>query len=410
MRFFLMAVKVALRALRRNALRSLLTTLGIVIGVGAVIAMVSISQGASVSVQEKIASLGNNLLVILSGSISRGGVRTGSGGLPTLTVADARAIQRECPAVSAVAYARRQVQQVVAGNQNWSTAVMGASPAYDTVRDWPMATGRFLSKQEEQSAATTAVLGQTVVQNLFGPGQSPLGQTIRIKNVPFRVVGVLSSKGQSLQGTDQDDVVLIPFSTAERKVLGTPMLGTVGVIFASAASGEVVPEAQRQITALLRQRHRVRPGQNDDFIIRNLSDIAATAQSTNRMMSILLASVASVSLLVGGIGIMNIMLVSVTERTREIGIRMAVGATDWHILTQFLLEAVVLSTVGGILGVVCGTVGAKLVSVLAGWPTLLSPEVILLAVMFSSAVGIFFGFYPARRAAHLDPIQALRYE
>jgi putative ABC transport system permease protein len=410
MRFVLVAVKVALRALRRNALRSLLTTLGIVIGVGAVIAMVSISQGASVSVQEKIASLGNNLLVILSGSTSRGGVRTGSGGLPTLTVHDARVMQRECPAVSAVAYARRQVLQLVAGNQNWSTAVTGVSLEYDTVRDWPVMSGRFLTKQDEQSAATSAVLGQTVVQNLFGPGQDPLGQSIRINNMPFRVVGVLSAKGQSPQGTDQDDVVLIPFSTAERKVLGSPMLGTVGVIFASAVSAEMIPEAQRQITALLRQRHRIRPGQSDDFTIRNLSDVAATAESTNRMMSILLASVASVSLLVGGIGIMNIMLVSVTERTREIGIRMAVGAKHWHILAQFLLEAIVLSTVGGILGVVCGVVGAKLVSLFAGWPTLVSPEVILLAVAFSGAVGIFFGFYPARRAAYLDPIQSLRYE
>ena len=410
MRFVLIAAKVAVRALRRNVLRSLLTTLGIVIGVGAVIAMVSISQGASVSVQEKIASLGDNLLVILSGSTSRGGVRTGSGGLPTLTIGDARAIQREASAVRAVAYSRRQVLQVVAGNQNWSTSVTGVSAEYDTVRNWPVMTGRFLSRQEDHSAATSVVLGQTVAHNLFGPGQNPLDQVIRIHNVPFRVVGVLRPKGQSLQGTDQDDVVLIPFATAERKVLGTPMLGSVGIIFVSAVSPEAIPEAERQITALLRQRHRLRPSQNNDFTIRNLSDVAATAESTNRMMSILLASVASVSLLVGGIGIMNIMLVSVTERTREIGIRMAVGAKQWHILTQFLLEAVVLSTIGGLLGVVCGIVSAKLVSALAGWPTLVSPEVIVLAVAFSSAVGIFFGFYPARRAAHLDPIQALRYE
>jgi putative ABC transport system permease protein len=410
MRFALIAIKVALRALRRNVLRSLLTTLGIVIGVGAVIAMVSISQGASAAVQAQIASLGNNLLVLLPGSVTRGGVRTGSGGRSSLTVKDAKAIQQECTAVSAVAYARRQVLQVVAGNQNWSTAINGVSIEYETVREWPVIAGRFLSKQDEQSAATSAVLGQTVVENLFGLGQDPLGQVIRINNVPFRVVGVLSVKGQSPQGTDQDDVVLIPFSTAERRVIGTTKLGSVGVIFVSAVSAEAVPEAERQITALLQQRHRLRPGQDNDFMIRNLSDVAATAESTNRMMSILLASVASVSLLVGGIGIMNIMLVSVTERTREIGIRMAVGAKHWHILAQFLLEAVVLSTVGGILGVICGVVGARLVSVLAGWPTLLSPEVILLAVAFSSAVGIFFGFFPARRAAHLDPIQALRYE
>ena len=410
MRLLLTTVKIALRALRRNALRSLLTTLGIIIGVAAVIAMVSIGQGASVSVQERIASLGNNMLIILSGTTTQGGVRTGTGGLPTLTVNDAKAIQRECPAVSAVTYTRRQVQQIVAGNQNWSTAVAGVTPEYQVVRDWPVTSGRFLNKQDEESAATSAVLGQTVVQNLFGPGQNPVDQVIRINNVPFRVVGILTPKGQSTQGTDQDDAVFIPFSTAERKVLGTQMLGTVGAIMVSAVSPEAIPEAQRQITTLLRERHRIRRGQNDDFSIRNLADIAATAQSTSQVMNILLASVASVSLLVGGIGIMNIMLVSVTERTREIGIRMAVGAKSRHILTQFLLEAVVLSSIGGIVGVVLGVVGAKLVSALANWPTIVPPDAILLAITFSAAVGIFFGFYPARKAARLDPIQALRYE
>jgi putative ABC transport system permease protein len=410
MRFLLITVKIALRALRRNAMRSLLTVLGIIIGVAAVIAMVSISQGASASVQEKIASLGNNMLVILSGSITQGGVRMGLGARPTLTVGDAKAIQRECPAVGAVTYTKRQGLQVVAGNQNWSTSIAGATPEYATVRDWSVEAGRFLTKQEEESAATAAVLGQTVVQNLFGGGQNPLDQIIRINNVPFRVVGVLSPKGQSPQGQDQDDVVLIPFSTAERKVLGTQMLGTVGAIMVSAISPEAIPEAQRQITVLLRERHRLKRTQDNDFTIRNLADIAATAESTSRIMSILLASVASVSLLVGGIGIMNIMLVSVTERTREIGIRMAVGAKARQILTQFLLEAVVLSTIGGILGVIFGVVGAKLISALAGWATLLPPEAMVLAVLFSGAVGIFFGFYPARKAARLDPIQALRYE
>ncbi|MGH8070179.1 MAG: ABC transporter permease [Candidatus Entotheonellia bacterium] len=410
MRLLLMTVKIALRALRRNAMRSLLTTLGIIIGVAAVIAMVSIGQGASVSVQEQIARMGNNMLIILSGTTTQGGVRSGSGGAPTLTANDAKAIQRECPAVGAVTYMRRQVQQVVAGNQNWSTAINGVTPEYQIVRDWAVAAGRFLNKQEEESAATSAVLGQTVVQNLFGPGQNPVDQTIRINNVPFRVVGVLTAKGQSTQGQDQDDAVFIPFSTAERKVLGTRMLGSVGAIMVSAVSPEAIPEAQRQMTNLLRERHRIRRGQNDDFTIRNLADIAATAQSTNQVMSILLASVASVSLLVGGIGIMNIMLVSVTERTREIGIRMAVGAKSRHILTQFLLEAVVLSSIGGIVGAILGVVGAKLVSALANWPTIVPPDAIFLAVMFSAAVGIFFGFYPARKAARLDPIQALRYE
>jgi putative ABC transport system permease protein len=410
MRLLLVTVKIALRALRRNAMRSLLTTLGIIIGVAAVIAMVSIGQGASVSVQERIASLGNNMLIILSGTTTQGGVRSGSGGKPTLTVNDAKAIQRECSAVGAVTYTKRQVQQVVAGNQNWSTAVSGVTPEYQTVRDWPVVMGRFLNKQDEESAATSAVLGQTVVQNLFGSGQNPIDQEIRISNVPFRVVGVLASKGQSTQGQDQDDAVLVPFSTAERKVLGTQMLGTVGAIMVSAISPEAIPEAQRQITNLLRERHRIRRGQNDDFSVRNLADIAATAQSTSQVMNILLASVASVSLVVGGIGIMNIMLVSVTERTREIGLRMAVGAKSRHILTQFLLEAVVLSSIGGIVGVLLGVVGAKLVSALANWPTIVPPEAIFLAITFSAAVGIFFGFYPARKAARLDPIQALRYE
>jgi len=410
MRLLAVTVKVALRALRRNTMRSLLTILGIIIGVAAVIAMVSIGQGASVAVQEQIARMGNNMLVLLAGSTTQGGVRSGSGGAPSLTTHDARAIQRECPAVSAVTYLRRQVLQLVNGNQNWSTAVSGVTPEYQIVRDWALAAGRFLSKQDEESGATVVVLGQTVVQNLFGAGQNPVDQVIRIKNVPFRVVGVLTPKGQSTQGSDQDDAVFIPFTTAERKVLGASKLGMVSSILVSSVNSEAIPEAQRQITELLRERHRLRRSQSDDFTIRNLADVAATAQSTNQAMSILLASVASVSLLVGGIGIMNIMLVSVTERTREIGIRMAVGAKSRHILTQFLLEAVVLSTIGGIVGAVLGIVASHLVSTLAEWPIVVPPEAVLLAVVFSGAVGIFFGFYPARRAARLDPIQALRYE
>ena len=274
----------------------------------------------------------------------------------------------------------------------------------------PLTAGRFLTKQDDESGATVAVLGQTVVDNLFGSGQNPLDQVVRINNVPFRVVGILTPKGQSTQGSDQDDTVLIPFTTAERKVMGAAMVGTVGSIMVSAVSPEFIPEAERQIKMLLRERHRLKSNQDDDFMIRNLADVAATAQSTNQSMSILLASVASVSLLVGGIGIMNIMLVSVTERTREIGIRMAVGAKRQDILTQFLLEAMVLSTLGGIFGVVLGIVGSQLVSAIAEWPTIVPIEAILLAVVFSGAVGIFFGFYPARKAAHLDPIQALRYE
>jgi len=410
MRLLIIAVRIAFRALRRNTLRSLLTILGIIIGVAAVIAMVSISQGASVAVQEQIARMGNNLLVILPGSVTQGGVRTGAGGRASLRVNDAKAMQRECPAVSAVTYLRRQVQQVVVGNQNWSTSIFGVTPEYQTVRDWPLVAGRFITKQDDESGAAVALLGQTVVENLFGPGQTPLEQVVRINNVPFRVVGILTPKGQSTQGTDQDDTVLIPFTTAERKVMGAAMLGTVGSIMVSAVSPELIPEAQRQITALLRERHRLKSTQDNDFQIRNLADVAATAQSTSQSMSILLASVASVSLVVGGIGIMNIMLVSVTERTREIGIRMAVGAKRRDILTQFLLEAVVLSTLGGLCGVVLGVIGSQLVSALAAWPTIVPLEAILLAVVFSGAVGVFFGFYPARKAAYLDPIEALRYE
>jgi putative ABC transport system permease protein len=362
---FLNVMKIALRALWRNAMRSFLTILGIVIGVAAVIAMVSIGRGASLAVQERINTMGNNMLIVLSGSTTQAGVRSGSGGRPTLTVRDAQAIQRECPAVRAVTYAIRQVLQIVAGNQNWSTAVFGVTADYPVVRDWPVAAGRFLSRQDEESGATTAVLGLTVVQNLFGPGQNPVDQMIRIKNVPFRVVGVLTAKGQSTMGTDQDDTVLIPFSTAERKVIGTAMLGTVGSIMVSATSPEAMPEAQHQLQRLLHQRHRIPRGQDDDFTIRNLADVAATAQSTSATMSLLLASVAAVSLLVGGIGIMNIMLVSVTERTHEIGLRMAVGAKRRDILTQFLLEAVVLSTLGGCCGIVVGLNVTRVVAVLA---------------------------------------------
>jgi putative ABC transport system permease protein len=410
MRLLIIAVRIAFRALRRNTLRSLLTILGIIIGVAAVIAMVSISQGASVAVQEQIARMGNNLLVILPGSVTQGGVRTGAGGRASLRVNDAKAMQRECPAVSAVTYLRRQVQQVVAGNQNWSTSIFGVTPEYQTVRDWPLVAGRFMTKQDDESGAAVAVLGQTVVENLFGLGQTYLYHIVLVNNVPFRVVGILTPKGQSTQGADQDDTVLIPFTTAERKVMGAAMLGTVGSIMVSAVSPELIPDAQRQITALLRERHRLKSTQDNDFQIRNLADVAATAQSTSQSMSILLASVASVSLVVGGIGIMNIMLVSVTERTREIGIRMAVGAKRRDILTQFLLEAVVLSTLGGLWGVVLGVIGSQLVSALAAWPTIVPLEAILLAVVFSGAVGVFFGFYPARKAAYLDPIEALRYE
>jgi putative ABC transport system permease protein len=410
MRLLAVTVKIAFRAIWRNAMRSLLTILGVIIGVAAVIAMVSIGQGASLAVQEQIARMGNNMLIILSGTTTQGGLRMRAEGGARLRRTDATAIERDCPAVSVVTYSRRRVLQVVVGNQNWGTAVIGVTPAYQFVRDWSVTAGRFLNQHDEASGATVAVLGQTVAVNLFAPGQDPLGEIIRIRNTPFRIIGILAPKGQTMQGTDQDDTVIIPFTTAERRVFGASTIGAVEVLMVSAVSPEAIPEAVRQIRALLRERHRLRPGQADDFTIRNLADVAATAESTNQSMRILLASVASVSLLVGGIGIMNIMLVSVTERTREIGLRMAVGAKRRDILTQFLLEAIVLSTIGGFCGVLAGIACSKLVSSLAAWPTILPVETILLAVVVASAVGIFFGFYPARQAARLDPIQALRYE
>jgi putative ABC transport system permease protein len=405
-----MTARTALRALRRNKLRSALTMLGVVIGVGAVIVMVSIGQGASAAVRAQIEALGTNLLMVIPGATTRAGVRSGWGGATTLTVADARAIGEECEAISGVAWSRRQVVQVIQGELNWSTEVQGASPDFFVVRNWAIAAGESFGPRDEETANRVAVLGQTVVENLFGPGEDPVGAVIRVKDVPFRVLGVLARKGQTSWGRDQDDTVVIPFSTAERRVLGAEILGTVDLIFASAARGQDLPAAEEQIAALLRQRHRIPEGGDDDFGIRNLSDMAEAQESTSRVMATLLLCVAAISLLVGGIGIMNILLVSVTERTREIGIRMAVGAKRRHILLQFLVEAVVLSVAGGLLGVVLGVASSQAIAELAGWPTLLSAGAVLGALLFSAAVGVAFGFWPARRAASLDPIAALRYE
>jgi putative ABC transport system permease protein len=404
-----MTARTALRALRRNKLRSVLTMLGVVIGVGAVIVMVSIGQGASAAVRAQIEALGTNLLMVIPGATTRAGVRSGWGGASTLTVQDARAIGEECSAVSGVAWSRRQIGQVVQAELNWSTQIQGASSAYFAVRNWPVASGETFGPRDEETANRVAVLGQTVVDNLFGVGEDPLGAVIRVKDVPFRVIGVLQRKGQTTWGNDQDDTVIIPFSTAERRVLGAEILGTVDLIFASTDRTEDLPIAVEQITDLLRQRHRLTDG-TDDFTVRNLNDMAQAQESTSRVMATLLLCVAAISLLVGGIGIMNILLVSVTERTREIGIRMAVGAKRRHILLQFLVEAVVLSLVGGLLGVALGLASSWAVSELAGWPTLISVGSVLGALLFSAAVGIAFGFWPARRAAALDPIAALRYE
>ncbi len=405
-----MTVITALRALRRNLLRSTLTMLGVIIGVAAVIAMVSVGRGADAAVQQQIQSLGNNLLMIIPGATTANGVRSGSGAASTLTVADAAAVARDCPAVAEITWVKRQVVQVVYGNQNWSTSAQGVTPSYPLVRDWPVTAGRFFDEKDEAGANPVALLGQTVIDHLFEVGEDPIGATIRVKNVPFQVIGVLERKGQTGWGQDQDDVVIMPFSTAERRVLGTQILGTADMVWATTATAAAIPEAERQVRALLHERHRTPPGQDDDFTVRDLGEIAEASRSASQVMANLLLSIASVSLLVGGIGIMNIMLVSVTERTREIGVRLAVGARARHILLQFLVEATALSLVGGAAGVVLGIVVTRLIASLAAWPTLLSAPAAAGAFLVAGAIGIFFGFYPARRAARLDPIAALRYE
>lgn len=410
MKLLRLSTLAALAALRRNKLRSVLTMLGVIIGVAAVIAMVSIGQGASSAVQEQIRSLGTNLLMVVPGATTAAGVRSGWGGVSTLTVADARAIERECPAVAAVAYLRRQVVQVLHAEQNWSTVLQGTNAAFASVRDWPVERGTFFSEREEEAGARVAVLGQTVVDQLFGPGQDPLGATIRVRNVPLTVIGILSRKGQTAWGQDQDDLVVVPFATAERRILGSQFLGTVDILFASAQAVADIPVAAEQIRQLLRERHRIPSGEEDDFTVRSLEDMARASESASRTMTRLLFAVASISLLVGGIGIMNILLVSVTERTREIGIRMAVGAKPRHILMQFLVEAVLLSGAGGLIGAGVGVAASFFVAHLAQWPTLLSPAAVAGALAFSGAVGIFFGYYPAWKASRLDPIAALRYE
>ena len=403
---WLMTLRIALRALGRNKLRSFLTMLGIIIGVGAVIAMVAIGEGAKKRVQEQIASLGTNLLVVLPGTMTLGGARTGSGGVQTLVDSDAKAIMDEIPLVIQTSPVVRGVQQVIAGDQNWSTSIQGVAPEFQQIRAWVVVQGRFISQADVDSTAKVALVGQTVAYNLFG-GESPIDAIVRIKKIPFRVIGVLGPKGQTGFGTDQDDVVMIPYTTMQKRVLGVTYVHQIVV---SAVSAEKTNDAKEQITALLRQRHRISPGRDDDFFIRNLSDIAEAAANSATVMAFLLGSIASVSLLVGGIGIMNIMLVSVTERTREIGIRMAVGARSRDIMLQFLVEAVVMAASGGMVGILLGIGSSNVLSRLADWPTLISPGIVAVAFIFSGAVGIFFGFYPAQKAAHLDPIEALRYE
>ena len=403
-----MIIRVAFRALVRNKMRAMLTMLGIIIGVAAVIAMVSIGQGAQASVQAQIEGIGTNLLFVSAGAQNVGGVRSGSGdsGTNTLTVEDLDAIKREVPSVGMVTPAVNARSQLVAGNTNVNTSVQGVSEQYPDIRKWTVQSGSFFTDTDVRSAARVIVVGQTVADNLF-PGVDPVGQTLRVANLPFRVTGVMMRKGQDQQGRDQDDIAFAPYTTVQKKVLGSPRLQ---VAYASAVSQDATYTAQQQITDLLRQRHKLTPNEPNDFTVRNMTDIAEAANETNNTMTVLLACIASVSLLVGGIGIMNIMLVSVTERTREIGIRMAIGARSSAVRSQFLIESIVLSLTGGFIGIVLGVVVSVSIPKLLGWPTLVSSLAIIGSVIFSAAVGIFFGYYPARKAAGLDPIEALRYE
>lgn len=402
-------LKISLRALRANKMRSFLTILGIVIGVGAVIAMIAVGAGASQRISEQISSIGSNLIMVLPGATTAGGVRLGAGTQSTLTMGDAEAIQREARAVSAVGPTHGGTAQIVYGNQNWSTSIVGTTPGMLDVRDWHIVEGRPFTADEVKSAAKVSLLGQTVVENLFG-GISPVGQVIRIKKVPFTVVGVLERKGQSPMGQDQDDTVYVPIATAQRKLFGTAFPGMVRIIMVKAKSSEDLSAAEKQISELLKQRHRIGPMQEADFSVRNLTQMMQAQAQATKVMTLLLGAIASVSLLVGGIGIMNIMLVSVTERTREIGIRMAVGARTWDIRLQFLIEALVLSLAGGVIGSVMGIAGSKIISMIAGWPVVVSPFSVFLAFGFSGMVGVFFGYYPAYKASLLNPIDALRYE
>jgi putative ABC transport system permease protein len=400
-------IRIAMRALARNKLRSSLTMLGIIIGVGAVIAMVSVGQGAQQQAQQQIAAMGSNVLFVSSGTVNRGGMRMGWGATKTLVYDDMVAILRECPLVKEAAPGSQAAAQVVFGNDNWATNINGTEPQYFDIRNWSFAEGSSFTQDDVNTGANVAVVGETVRKNLFS-ATDPIGQTIRINKLPFNVVGLLTPKGTSAaMGQDQDDIILIPITTLQKKITGQDWLRWIMV---SAVSREASYSAQQQITGLLRDRHRIRPGQDDDFFVRNLADVADLADQQAKLFTVLLASIASISLIVGGIGIMNIMLVSVTERTREIGIRMAIGATEGDVQQQFLIEAVVLSLVGGAVGIASGMATSYIITQTLDWPVLVSPMAILAAVLFSMAVGIFFGFYPARKAARLDPIEALRYE
>ncbi len=399
-------VKIALRALRRNKMRTLLTMLGMIIGVAAVISAVSITNGAKSQIESQIASMGQNVILVFSGSFTRGGVHTGWGSAGTLTIEDAEAMQREIPGVTAISPEVRTSSQVAAGNQNWFTQILGESPTYFDIRQWPIVAGSSYTDVDVRSANKVAVIGKTILDQMY-PGEDPIGQIIRIKNVPFKIVGMLMPKGLSVQGQDQDDLIVIPYTSAMKRVQRAT---TVRSIIVQTAKPTLLAPVQQQITELLRQRHRITQGRDDDFTVRNQQEIADMATAQSKTMTMLLGAIAGVSLLVGGIGIMNIMLVSVTERTREIGIRMAIGARAKDILVQFLVEAVTLSAIGGLGGIGAGLGGSRLVSSLMTWPTLTPPSWVAIALISSAVVGMVSGFYPAWKASKLDPIDALRYE
>jgi putative ABC transport system permease protein len=402
-------VKISLRALWVNKMRSSLTMLGIIIGVGAVIAMLAVGTGASRKINQQVASVGSNLIIVVPGSTTQGGMRMGSGSQSTLTMSDAEAIEAECSSVETVAPILNGSGQVIYGNQNWATSITGTTQGILTVRDCAIVEGRNFSDQDIRNATKVCIIGQTIIENLF-ENEDSVGKIIRVKNVPFTIIGVLEEKGQSLGGQDQDDVVYIPITTAQKKIIGTAFPGMVRTIMVKAKSTEELPSAETEVNDLLMQRHHIGPSRDVDFTVRNLTQMLQMAQQFTTVMTLLLGAIASVSLVVGGIGIMNIMLVSVTERTREIGIRMAVGAKAKDIRFQFIIEAVTLSLIGGIVGIILGVIVAATISKFADWPTVVSPFAVLLAFGFSGFIGIFFGFYPAYKASLLNPIDALRYE
>ena len=401
-------IKVAARALGRNKLRTALTMLGIIIGVGAVIVLVSIGQGAQAMVLDQISNMGTNMMYVMPGNLTFGGAALGAGAASTLTDEDVAAMEREVPTIAAASPVVNASGQLVFGNQNWFVRIQGTNERFPEIRTWKVEQGEFFTDADVRSAARVIVLGKTVAEKLF-PGVDPIGETIRVRNLPFRVVGVLAAKGQSMVGQDQDDTAVIPYTTAQRKLLGQ-QIPSINQAMVSAISQQATGVTQRQITELLRQRHKIAPGETDDFMVRNMTDAAQTFTQLTTIMTLLLGSIAAISLVVGGIGIMNIMLVSVTERTREIGIRMAVGARPNYVRLQFLTESLVLSLMGGLVGVLIGGAIAALVSRILGWPTLVSALSVLISFGFATVIGIFFGYYPAHKAAALDPIEALRYE